>query len=230
MKLILISTLLCLSCAAQEMIIGAMPKPWAPRNGLVGWWPLNEGSGTTTADRAGANTGTLYGSPAWADGKFSKCVQFDGSDDYLLTGSFAFGSSATVSMWVKQTSTADGKMLWDRNDNGRYLLWTNNSNTKMQVFVNGWSSANFTNPLELNTYVHIAVTWTPTTLTVYKNGAYFYGETGLSLSAGGAAQLYFGCMYSGYASAFFAGLMDDIRIYSRALSAAEIAEMHQRSK
>ncbi len=52
---------------------------------LVGWWKLDEGSGTTAFDSSGnGNDGTLQGAPAWVDdGKFGKAVKFNGSSDYL---------------------------------------------------------------------------------------------------------------------------------------------------
>ncbi|MBI2081928.1 MAG: LamG domain-containing protein, partial [Deltaproteobacteria bacterium] len=47
---------------------------------LIGWWRLDEGSGTTTEDSSGnGNNGTLIGSPDWADGS----LQFDGVNDYV---------------------------------------------------------------------------------------------------------------------------------------------------
>jgi len=52
---------------------------------LVGWWKLDEGSGTTAYDSSGnGNDASFKGAPAWVeDGKFGKALKFNGSSDYL---------------------------------------------------------------------------------------------------------------------------------------------------
>ena len=51
------------------------------KTGLIGWWKLDDGSGTTAADISGqGNTGTLTGGPKWASNcKRTGCVTFDGT-------------------------------------------------------------------------------------------------------------------------------------------------------
>ena len=53
---------------------------------LIGWWPLNEGSGTSTTDESASNvcarndqTGTLIGGATWTTGRQGAGVAFDGS-------------------------------------------------------------------------------------------------------------------------------------------------------
>jgi len=56
-------------------------------DGLIGYWPLDEGAGTTTADMSPAEygfDGTLVGGPAWTGGQFGSALSFDGADDYVL--------------------------------------------------------------------------------------------------------------------------------------------------
>ena len=50
-------------------------------DGLVGYWPLDEGSGTTTADATGnGSDGTFVGDPQWSAGKLGSALDFDGND------------------------------------------------------------------------------------------------------------------------------------------------------
>ena len=54
---------------------------------LVGWWKLDEGTGTTARDISGyGNDGTFGGDPQWVAGRFGKALEFDGSDDFLDCG------------------------------------------------------------------------------------------------------------------------------------------------
>ncbi|MHC4325139.1 MAG: hypothetical protein ACYSUX_12820, partial [Planctomycetota bacterium] len=56
-------------------------------DGLVAYWPLDEGTGTTTADISGnGNNGTFVDAPAWVSGKFGGALDFDGIDDVVDCG------------------------------------------------------------------------------------------------------------------------------------------------
>jgi hypothetical protein len=82
------------------------------QDGLISYWPLNDGSGMTATDLnpagSAVDNGTLRNSPTWltgAAGKFNAGLQFNGVDqDVLLStgGDMDFGGSAvTLSAWVK---------------------------------------------------------------------------------------------------------------------------------
>src|SRR5207244_11060895 len=60
----------------------APPQP-PPTSGLIGYWPLDEGTGTTTADSSGNNNnGILWPniSPVWTSGKLGNALQFNATD------------------------------------------------------------------------------------------------------------------------------------------------------
>ena len=51
---------------------------------LVGYWPLDEGSGKEAKDASGnGNHGEFVGDPQWVDGKYGKAVEFNGTSDYI---------------------------------------------------------------------------------------------------------------------------------------------------
>lgn len=83
-------------------------------DGLVSYWPLNDGAGSTANDTAMgltgssgtvADNGTLRNSPTWASGKFGAGLQFDGtSQDVLIPASTDMDigtQGVTISAWVK---------------------------------------------------------------------------------------------------------------------------------
>jgi len=85
-----------------------------PNNlGLVGYWSMEDGAGTTATDFSGnGNTGTLTNmdDTDWVDGKFGKALSFDGVDDEISASDslLPMGNSArSVSVWIKTTVTGE---------------------------------------------------------------------------------------------------------------------------
>ena len=81
----------------------------------TGYWPLDEGSGTTTADLSGNNnTGTITGA-TWASGKVNGALSFNGTSNYVSMGTPAalnFGTgSFTVMSWFKTSDTVFQRMV-----------------------------------------------------------------------------------------------------------------------
>ncbi|MBI2558514.1 hypothetical protein HYW20_04280, partial [Candidatus Woesearchaeota archaeon] len=84
---------------------------------LVGYWKFDEGSGTTAADSAGTNTGTLINGPIWTAGKIGGALNFDGADDFVNVGSASSLDDLkayTVCAWINPRSGGE-------NNNGRIV-------------------------------------------------------------------------------------------------------------
>lgn len=106
-------------------------------DGLIGYWPLDEGadtvivgSDTITADLSdNGNNGILKGQPLWVEGKLGSALEFDSINDYVDIGAdtiFEFGTGDfTISAWIK-TGPADRTTIFGKGgDNGggiRYHL------------------------------------------------------------------------------------------------------------
>ncbi len=83
---------------------------------LAGYWPLDDASGTTTADlSSNGDTGTITGTPSWTSGQVNGALSFDGSTNYVSMGTptaLKLGSSSfTVMSWFKTTQTTMGRMV-----------------------------------------------------------------------------------------------------------------------
>ncbi len=76
---------------------------------LVGWWRLDDGSGTTAIDSSGnGNDGTINGDPKWVDGKVGGALEMDGGDYVDVPGASEINpESITLMTWVN-FSTVDG--------------------------------------------------------------------------------------------------------------------------
>lgn len=90
---------------------GTSPPPTYPPGtlGLTGssYWPLDEGSGVTAADQVGDDDLTLQGNTAWTTGQSGSALRFDGDGDFAQTSGPVVDTSGnfTVSAWVKLDST-----------------------------------------------------------------------------------------------------------------------------
>lgn len=181
----------------------AIIKP--PNNlGLVGYWPMNEATSTQAGDFSGfGNTGTLTGAgglPAWTSGKLGQAVFFDGSDDYVSVGN-AGSSIKTVSFWMKADTAASKKVI--------------NIDGTIQVELNGSSQVTATSFPAATVYVDgiagsaVDTGWHFVTVT---------DSTGVGASTFEVGRV---------AGSYFPGKIDDIRLYSRALTAAEVLALYK---
>ncbi len=84
----------------------------APDSGLVGFWKLDDGSGTTASDSSGlGHNGTLVGSPTWTTGKVGNALSFSGTN-YVTIPEYSqieFGDyDRSYGGWIKTTITTQG--------------------------------------------------------------------------------------------------------------------------
>jgi len=129
-----------------------------PRNlpgGLVGWWQLNDGSGTTAADSSGyGNNGNLVNAPSWITGHISGgwvsgqlgtgALSFvSASSQYVTMGRPAItdgASSATWSAWIKATTLPGGNAAiisrWDGSAQDHFILRLNSSGSVCAYIAN----------------------------------------------------------------------------------------------
>jgi hypothetical protein len=215
-----------LSCSGLSLAGPAEPN-------LVGWWQLNDGSGTAAVDSSGKSVdGTLFGKPAWSkDGVDGGCLLFDGSDDYVFIDGAYRLSNYTMAVWFRADSPgqrdiisayakgvqhgillevgADGRLRFLH----RYPLGTAGGQ-------NIYSNATVNDGV----WHHGAISKSKTDIAVYIDGqpAGTMADTSVfdPTDSFGVA---LGCLDNerGLARQFL-GAMDDVRIYNRALSADEI--------
>ncbi|MGW0310958.1 beta-L-arabinofuranosidase domain-containing protein [Streptomyces flavidovirens] len=162
-----------------------------------------------------------------------------GSHQYVDLPAGVLGglSSVTLSAWVKPTHDGNWARVFDfGNDTTRYLyLAARNANGHPRFALTtsgpaGEQGINGTAPLPLNRWSHLAVTLTGTTATLYVNGAAVGRNTATTLnpaSLGILANNWLG-RSNHSADPVFAGAFDQTDIWSRALTATEIAELQDR--
>jgi hypothetical protein len=205
-------------------------------SGLVAYWNFDEGNGTTAADSSGnGNHGTLVNGPQWASGVAGRALSFDGTDDsvdILNSNSLNLSNVFTLSAWVKPTAAfTDFRSILVKN----YTYYFYASSTgycgdgSIQAGFGEGDATTFVCdlvPLAANTWSHLVWSFDGFTLTLYRNGVAV-----ATSSATGTPSLTTGTLQIGGSKygEYFKGLIDEVRVYSRALSATEIQTIYQQT-
>ena len=79
---------------------------------MLGWWRLNEGSGSTASDSSGNNNdGTLVGNPQWVVGVAGSALEFNGTSDFVNCGndeSLDITGPITITCWMRPSAVGEG--------------------------------------------------------------------------------------------------------------------------
>jgi len=188
-----------------------LSKP-VPPAGLVSWWT---GDGTT-ADTNGLNDGALAGTASYAPGLYGQAFNFNGGYLAVLSSaSLNFGptDALSVEMWVKRTQPGYPQYYFGKRVScGAY----NYQSPSDQI-----SGGAYDPPV--GEWRHFAWVFTGTEWMGYVNGVLVY-RTQTSLGASNSASLFIGA--SGTCPSPFTGLIDEARLYNRALTSNEVAAVY----
>jgi len=238
-KLISILCLLFAIAAHGGMGFNTQPIP-----GLVGWWTMNEGSGTaSTADLSGfANTGFLTNSPAWTNGVVGSGLRLNGTNQLVASGTptpvLPFSASAWVSFSVTNaTQWVLSKTDFGANKRSWHFGWANSGVWNFGASTNGLTpSINYTwsYGLPTNVWLHLVFVYNDAAankVNVFVNGAVLPAPTKVADTGGtpfdSGLSLFIGAsLSSGAISSPLNGTIDDVRIYSRALTAEEVRMLY----
>jgi hypothetical protein len=204
------------------------PPPPAP-TGLVAAWAFNEGSGSSVADASGNGHAGSLTSTAWSSaGKFGSALSFNGSSSMVTVGDandLDFSSAFTLEAWVSPSSLGATwrTVLFKENGSGMaYSLYANQGSGLPvgQVNLGGERNAVGTAGLPLNAWSHLALTYDRTNLRLYVNASLVAttAVTGTLAASNGALRIGGNSVWPEW----FAGLIDEVRLYNRALTASEI--------
>lgn len=202
-------------------------SPAGPTVDPVGHWKLDEVQGTTALDSAGTHNGTLYGNPVWlpTGGKIGGALKFDGKDDYVDTELTQTLAKWTICCWVSSPAApaaTPGTGPIHREQNLQ-INW-NHSDPKYRsaagLSVGGtWHAASF-GTLGANTWYHLAATYDGVSLKAYRDGELITTTPcpGTPVAEGSSLKLGRHAVQAN----FFSGTIDDVYVYSSALSQSEI--------
>jgi len=221
--MIVLVLLVGLMISAAPVAVPADEPPIVDPN-LIGWWNFEEGQGAVALDSSGyGHHGTLVGDPQWIAGRDGLALDLDGQGDYIDTGRVAselgIGGNAprTIALWVRPRSF-NGGGLYEMGGSGTREGFS----LRTRDFDDGWQAryggidANFSEP-GLDEWVHLAHVYGADEAEVHFNAYYPRGRQ-FVLQTTDDMPLRIGTA-DGLA---FDGLIDDVRLYDRAVTRDEV--------
>ena len=212
------------------------PKDYGNFSSLVLWLKFDEGSGNVAYDYSGnGNNGYIYGA-GWVDGKVGKALDFDGVDDYVNVSNF-IGSfnQLTIEAWIYPRNYSNHRKIIDfGGDYGsglgrRFTLQL--AADGIDVDLDGGLSGRakwYSTPM--NQWLHLVGSWNGTSfIRLYGNGEVKAENTqspnitALSILSTDARTIGRGITALDY----FNGTIDEVKIYSIALTNEEILSHYQ---
>ena len=224
----------------------AATAAWDPNTdpSLVGWWKFDEGAGSTAQDSSGnAHHGTLQGAPRWAAGFYDGALAFGGRDYVQISYAADLAlNEFTVCAWVNLAAEpgvfgihgtrVGGEYTFDvkvqttyiHGDIGNGTAWLH---TTLDITASDTGTKGQGGDLEVGTWYMIAYVIDNAKQqvrlyldgdlkkTISISGTPLLMQSGESMQIGG----------TGYAGEGMNGLIDDVRIYKRALTTAEVRSM-----
>lgn len=200
---------------------------------LVAYWTFDEGTGKTVKDVTGnGHDGKFVGDPKWVEGKFGKAIEFDGKSNYVEVADdpeLAIKKNASYATWFRPSITINPannnyRMLSKNND--YFLLFNYEKLGQLGFLVKDPGGTNHvvhsnTNEWLEGKWYHVVGTFDGKELKIYINGELentlsYNGEAGTSGLA-----LWIG---ADDLPAYYAGAIDDFRIYKRALNNTEVKQ------
>jgi Concanavalin A-like lectin/glucanases superfamily len=210
---------------------------------LVGYYPLDETTGTVVSDCSGlGHNGTVISEPAggpWVGGKHGGGFRGDGTAGCIDLGTpqdlLVESASFTVALWVSVHTYPSGV-------SARYMFGRTmdsaSSGYRLATYVSNaflWSTHSTTARVDTNgstgeptdTWLHVAVTFVPGASSVlFVNGLQQGTAAATAMAPDPGATVRIGCRGDG--TLVIDGIVDEVRVYKRALTAAEVLSLSQK--
>jgi PKD repeat protein len=199
-------------------------------SGLVASYSFEETSGSQVIDASGnANNGTISGATRTSAGRFGRALKFNGKSDWVTvdhSASLNLTKGMTLEAWVyptASTSTPATLLMKEASGTASYRIYSNISGAGPTSAVNIGGAGKILSSgskLPVNAWSHVAATYDGATHKLYVDGKLVKSapQTGSIDTSTGKLRIGGNSIW-GY---YFAGYIDEVRIYNRALSAAEI--------
>ncbi len=203
-----------------------VPPEYADR---LAYWSFDEGSGSSVADDIGGYNGIVQGA-SWTEGISGSCLSFDGRDDHIEipdSTAVSFENGLTMEAWVsaekKETSKIIQKGDWD----GHGITLDKWNGWIGSVYLDGIGSAGVRwagGSPDLNQWYHVVLTYDGNAEVLYVDGIEADRNDVSGVPATRSRPLAIGS--DAGSQKFFNGKIDEVVIYSRALSAEEVASRY----
>jgi len=188
---------------------------------MLAYWKLDETEGFIVADSTGNNDAYVYG-PVWqpTGGKVDGALQFDGIDDFVITPFVLNPAEGPFSVFAWIKDGAAGQVVISQVGGADWLSADPSAGNLMtELQDTGWDARELLSQTVITDGVwhRVGLVWDGTNRTLYVDDVEVATDTQTGL-AGATGGLYIGAGKSLDAGSFWSGLIDDVRIYNRAVS------------
>lgn len=189
---------------------------------------LDEGSGSVAVDASGVGNDGVVSGAAWDAGRYGGGLRFDGTDDWVTipdAASLDLRTGMTLAAWVRPTTTSGWRTVVLKEQPGDlvYALYSSTSAgvPSGHVWVGDDERVLGPGPLPANQWTHLAATYDGAMLRLFRDGAQIASRSlpGTVATSGGVLRLGGNAVWNEW----FSGVIDEVRVYDRALTASEIA-------
>lgn len=248
-KFLKLAAALGISASSLEFMFGqpqlALAATQDITSGLVGYWALNEGSGSNAGDSSGnGHSGSLSGGPTWTTGKSGAGLSFNGSGTSVAISGSAVNTSSSYSVaaWVQLNNLNNWSTAVSQdgsNVSGFFLQYTSPSGgtdggkfafSLVSADSTSGTSVRATSPFSpsANVWYHLVGVYDSgaNTSKLYVNGV-LASTRSVTAAWNATGNTAIGRAKWGGATDFWPGLIDDVRIYNRVLSDQDVSSLYQ---
>jgi sialidase-1 len=189
---------------------------------LIAYWKLDEAEGIVAADKAGTNNGTLVGDPIWqpAGGKLGGALQLDGIDDYVRIPFVVDPGKGPFSVFAWVKGGAPGQAILSQAGGANWLMAGDPGGVLATELRESGRKAK---PLASQAVItdvawhRVGFVWDGTNRILYVDDVEVTRDRQASLAAS-AGNISIGAGTTLAPGTFWSGLIDDVRIYDRAVT------------
>jgi hypothetical protein len=188
---------------------------------LIAYWKLDEAEGIVAADKAGTNNGTLVGNPIWqpAGGKLGGALQLDGMDDCVTTEIIRDPSEGAFSVFAWIKGGAPGQVIVSQVNGANWLMaGAPDGILTTEVKEPGRKGKPLVSQAVITdgAWHRVGLTWDGSNRILYVDDVGVVKDTQANLTSSPSG-LYMGAGSTLAPGSFWKGLIDDVRIYNRAV-------------
>lgn len=206
--------------------------------GIVGHWLFNEGAGDRVYDLSGnQNNGVFVNEPKWVAGKFGRALEFDGNDDYVDVGSpskaLLVGRNLTIVVWVRRDSSIRGVILGAEKESGSHALYYIDLDAShyFRFWCESESDVDYTvssaTTYNNSDWHQVVATDDGSNLKIYIDGVFSNSQAASFTPPDAIDNFNIGfAQERGGNPNHFNGLIDNVSIYNRALSAEDVMQLY----
>jgi len=193
--------------------------------GLIGYWKFDEGTGDVASDSSGnKNDGKIVRGPEWVNGKFGKALKFDSGKTQKVeianSDSFAkIVTAVTIEAWINPANFSAWMSFGVKGDI-TYGMFINPSALVRFHYSGGSTLDTPANTIKANEWTHVVGTYDGKTVKVYLNGVVKAELNANAAIPANAATFVIGGTQD--SRDWYAGMLDEVKLYSRGLTADEV--------